>query len=62
MFGRAFTKDLIKETKLYLPIDDNQKPDYKFMEEYIKSLAFSKKIDSKAVTAAPEGTADGPQI
>lgn len=44
VFGRAFTKDLIKQTKLYLPIDDNGEPDYKFMEDYIKSLPFSSKI------------------
>ena len=44
VFGRAFTKDLITETKLYLPVDDNGDPDYQFMEDYIKSLPFSKKI------------------
>ena len=44
VFGRAFTKDLIAETKLYLPVDDNGNPDYQFMEDYIKSLSFSKKI------------------
>lgn len=44
VFGRAFTKDLIKQTKLYLPIDDDGNPDYKFMEDYIKSLPFSNKI------------------
>ena len=44
VFGRAFTKDLIAETKLYLPVDDNGDPDYQFMEDYIKSLPFSKKI------------------
>jgi hypothetical protein len=44
VFGRAFTKDLIKETQVYLPVDDDGNPDYKFMEDYIKSLPFSKKI------------------
>ncbi len=44
VFGRAFTKDLIKQTKVYLPIDDDGNPDYKFMEDYIKSLPFSNKI------------------
>ena len=44
VFGRAFTKDLIEQTKVYLPIDDNGNPDYKFMEDYIKSLPFSNKI------------------
>lgn len=41
VFGRAFTKDLIKETTLYLPVDEDGKPDYKYMEEYIKGCAFS---------------------
>lgn len=44
MFGRAFTKDLIKQTKVYLPMDKDGNPDYEFMEDYIKSLPFSKKI------------------
>lgn len=44
VFGRAFTKDLIKQTKLYLPLTDDGKPDYEFMETYIKSLPFSNKI------------------
>ena len=44
VFGRAFTKDLIKQTKLHLPVDDTGNPDYKFMEDYIKSLPFSNRI------------------
>lgn len=44
VFGRAFTKDLIKTTKLYLPVNEKSEPDYEFMEEYIKSLPFSNKI------------------
>lgn len=44
VFGRAFTKDLIKQTELLLPVDDNGNPDYQFMEDYIKSLPFSCKI------------------
>lgn len=44
VFGRAYTKDLVKNTKVYLPIDEEGNPDYKFMENYIKSLPFSKKI------------------
>lgn len=45
VFGRAFTKELIKETKLYLPVDDNGEPDYAFMEDYIKGCAFSCNIE-----------------
>lgn len=44
VFGRAFTKDLIAETKLYLPVDNDGNPDYQFMKDYIKSLPFSKNI------------------
>ena len=44
VFGRAFTKDLIAETQLYLPVNKDEHPDYAFMEEYIKSLPFSVRI------------------
>lgn len=44
VFGRAFTKDLIKQTKLYLPITEKGEPDFDFMEAYIKSLPFSARI------------------
>ena len=41
VFGRAFTKDLIQGTMLYLPMDNDGNPDYTFMEDYIKGCAFS---------------------
>lgn len=41
VFGRAFTKDLIQDTMLYLPVDTEGNPDYQFMEEYIKGCSFS---------------------
>ena len=44
VFGRAFLKDLVKETELLLPIDDSGAVDYGFMEQYIKSLPYSKNI------------------
>ena len=44
VFGRAFTKDLIKQTQIYLPVNENGKPDFEFMENYIKSLPFSARI------------------
>ena len=44
VFGRAFTKDLIEETQLYLPVGEDGEPDYIFMEAYIKSLPFSQKM------------------
>lgn len=45
VFGRAFSKELIKETKLYLPVDDAGNPDYQFMEDYIKGCQFSCKLE-----------------
>ena len=41
VFGRAFTKDLIQNTMLYLPADINGNPDFIFMEDYIKGCPFS---------------------
>lgn len=49
VFGRAFTKNLIEETLLLLPITDDGMPDYAFMENYIKSLPFSCKLASKLI-------------
>lgn len=43
--GRKWTvKKQLKKTKLKLPIDETGKPDYEFMESYIKSLVFSSGI------------------
>ena len=41
--GRKWTVEKqLKETMIKLPVDDNgNEPDYKFMEDYIKSLPFS---------------------
>lgn len=44
VFGRAFTKDLIMQTELLLPIDQNEDPNFEFMENYIKTLPYSVKI------------------
>ena len=37
-FGRAFSKDLIKNTMVMLPVDNKGNPDYKYMEDYMKLL------------------------
>lgn len=42
-YGRKFSQTRIKQTKVKLPINDNQ-PDWKFMENYIKSLPYSKSL------------------
>lgn len=46
VFGRAYTKNLIEQTELSLPVKvgNEAEPDYQFMEDYIKSRPFSSKI------------------
>ena len=44
VFGRAFSKELIQETLLPLPVDNNGTPDYEFMERYIQTLPYSSNI------------------
>lgn len=41
VFGRAFTKDLVMNTEIELPIDSSGNPDFEFMENYIKGMPFS---------------------
>lgn len=43
-YGRAFKMDLIKTTKLLLPVDINKEVDWKWIEEYIKSLPFAENV------------------
>lgn len=40
-YGRAFKLDLVKDTRIRLPVDDDNNPDWNFMEEYIKQLPFA---------------------
>ncbi len=44
VFGRAFSKELIQETSLPLPVNDTGDPDYEFMERYIQSLPYSSNL------------------
>ncbi len=44
-YGRAFTMDIIAETRIKLPVTPSGEPDWKFMEDYIKSLPFSRNIE-----------------
>lgn len=39
-FGRSWTGDRLRETIIKLPVDSKGNPDWKFMEEYIKSLNY----------------------
>ena len=40
-FGRKWHKERMKKTEIYLPATYKGKPDWKFMEDYIKSLPYS---------------------
>lgn len=43
-FGRSWTGDRLKETIVKLPVNAEGKPDWKFMENYIKSLPYGDRI------------------
>lgn len=44
-YGRAFTMDIIAKTRIKLPVTPSGEPDWQFMEDYIKSLPFSKNLE-----------------
>lgn len=41
-YGRKWGLEKMKTSKIKLPVDNSWKPDFKFMEDYIKSLNYSK--------------------
>lgn len=43
-YGRKFNQDRIKNTSILLPVDNNNKPDWSFMENYIKGIKYSKML------------------
>lgn len=43
-YGRKWRIERMRKSKIKLPIKDNENPDWKFMEDYIKSLNYSKEI------------------
>lgn len=43
-FGRKWNGEKLKQTKIKLPIDKNENPDWHFMENYIKALPYSVSI------------------
>jgi len=43
-YGRKSGMERMRESKIKLPVDKNNNPDWKFMEEYIKSLPYSAEI------------------
>jgi len=43
-YGRKWGVEKMKNSKIKLPVDHNGQPDWKFMEDYIKTLPFSSAI------------------
>jgi len=43
-FGRSWTGHRLTSTKIKLPVNQKGEPDWKFMEEYIKSLPYSSNL------------------
>lgn len=43
-YGRKFNQTKIKNTVIHLPVTDLGKPDWNYMEQYIKSLPYADKI------------------
>lgn len=44
-FGRSWTGDRLRKTRIKLPVTPSGEPDWQFMEEYIKSLPYSKNLE-----------------
>lgn len=43
-YGRVWSMEKMKKSKIKLPVDHNGQPDWQFMEDYIKTLPFSSAI------------------
>lgn len=43
-FGRKYGKTIVENLTIKLPVSDTGKPDWQFMEDYIKSLPYSKDL------------------
>ena len=44
-YGRKCSQSRMKESTVFLPIENNSLPDFKFMEKYIQCLPYSSSID-----------------
>lgn len=42
-YGHMGNKDSIKRERIMLPVDDNDEPDYQFMEDYMRELMAAKR-------------------
>lgn len=45
-YGRKWHSERMEKSKIRLPVDENGDPDWKFMENFIKGLPYSKYLDS----------------
>jgi len=43
-YGRKFSQQRLKKTKIKLPVNKNGEPDWQFMEDYIKTISYSSSI------------------
>ena len=51
-FGRKWGLERMNKTIIMLPVDDNNNPDWQFMEDYIKSLPYSSNLEtSKGISS-----------
>lgn len=46
-YGHKYNQQRIRETIISLPVNQLGEPDYDFMEQYIKSLPFSKILEKE---------------
>lgn len=49
-YGRKWHKDRMEKSIIKLPVDESMKPDWEFIEKYIKSLNYSSGINRKKKT------------
>ena len=50
-YSRKWTSKKMNETEIYLPVDKNGNPDWKFMEDYIKSLPYSSNLETRVTSS-----------
>lgn len=48
-FGRILSEGRLNKYSIKLPVDKYGKPDWTFMEDYIKSLPYSSNLESKGI-------------
>jgi hypothetical protein len=51
-YGRKWGIDRMKRTRIKLPVKNDGRPDWKYMERYIKSMPFSSQVETVAPTLA----------